>query len=172
MAASEPTSETEPPPDEQGQNEKRSWYRGKQRQLQFGAALIATGGVAWLAVDATHWPFDESPQALNEIKEPSLWDFVLSDRVTVGFVRLGLVLLAGYVIVSVPALVIAGRWLRALGTGGITADRASETSERIERLERQLDRSTAKLDEVTQEREEAKRLARLALQERNEAKNE
>lgn len=118
----------------------------------------------WLAVDGGRWPFNEDPRSLAMIPDPSIWDFLFSDRVVVGFVRLGVILLAAYVVVSVPALVIAGRWLKALGTGGVSADEASETSERIEELERQLDRATNTLDQVTTERDEARRLARLALQ--------
>lgn len=139
--------------------------RIRLRPVQWGVAAVTLGGITWLAVDASHWPFDDqrAPDTLDAIAKPSIWDYLLADRVTVGFVRLGIVALAAFVIVSVPALLVAGRWLKALGTGGLTADEATETSSRIDVLEEKLDRATEKVDEVTKERDEARKLVRSLL---------
>ncbi|HYZ75946.1 MAG TPA: hypothetical protein VE596_01105 [Gaiellaceae bacterium] len=56
-------------------------------------------------------PFGASASRVAETK-PSLWQLLLTDRVTLGFVRLGLVLASVFVVASVPALIVGGRWLR------------------------------------------------------------
>lgn len=52
----------------------------------------------------------------------SLWNLILSDRWTLGFVRLAVLLLAVYAIASVVALITAGRWIKGFGTAGLSAD--------------------------------------------------
>jgi hypothetical protein len=70
------------------------------------------------------WPVDAQPQAVTTIKKPSLSQYILSDRYTFGFARLVLVALGFYVIVRIPALILAGRWLKGFGRGGLMADDA------------------------------------------------
>lgn len=127
------------------------------------AAAIVLGGVVWLAVDAGHWPFEEQPQPLASMPDASFWQFLFSDRVTLGFARLGLCVLAAYVIVSAPALVLAGRWLKTLGASGASADEAQDASENIDALQREVVDLTEKLDKVSEERKAFRDLAQKLL---------
>ena len=87
--------------------------------MQLAAAVAAVGVALLLAVQSA-WPFDASRPSLPE--RPSLWQLLLADYVTLGFVRLAFVMLAIFVIASVPALVAGGRWMKSFGTGGLIAD--------------------------------------------------
>lgn len=88
------------------------------RRYQWVAAAGATAVALALALPPAHWPFDASLPS----HDPTLWQFLLADRLTLGFVRLSVVLVALFVIASVPALFAAGRWLRVVGPSGVTAD--------------------------------------------------
>jgi hypothetical protein len=90
-------------------------------QLVFAAAAVV---LAILLATQSAWPFDASRPKLPT--RPSLWQLLLSDHVTLGFVRLAFVMLAGFVIASVPALVSGGRWLKSFGAGGLIADDATD----------------------------------------------
>jgi hypothetical protein len=121
----------------------------------------AGGGVALaltLALWPSHWPFD----ARLPGRDVSVGQLVLSDRLTLGFVRLSLVLLSLFVIASVPALFAAGRWLRGFGTAGVTADDTL-----VPHLQRELERLQEHIDHLTAERDEA--LRRLALSDSDDA---
>ena len=126
--------------------------RGVQRA---GAALIVVVAIIFAL---THvWPFDASPPKLPA--DPTIWQLMLSDDTTLGFVRLGLVLLTVFVVASVPALIIGGRWLKGFGTTGLTADDAADASHALEEAKSKLDDTTKQLDEVKQQRDEALQLA-------------
>ena len=84
---------------------------------------------------------------------------MLSDDTTLGFVRLGLVLLTVFVVASVPALIIGGRWLKGFGTTGLTADDAADASHALEEAKAKLDDTTKQLEELKQQRDEALQLA-------------
>jgi hypothetical protein len=134
----------------------RVTQRGLQRA---GAALIAVAAIILALADA--WPFDTSPPKLPA--DPTLWQLVLSDDITLGFVRLGLVLLAVFVVASVPALVIGGRWIKGFGTTGLTADDAADASQALEEAKTKLDATAHELEAVKQERDEALGLVRSVL---------
>jgi hypothetical protein len=110
---------------------------------QAAGAVAALAAVAALWATST-WPFDTSPPPLGT--DPSLTDYFLSDNVTLGFVRLGVALLAVYVIVSVPALIIGMRWLKGFGTSGLTADDAQSASAALEELKTTVDTLKAQRD--------------------------
>lgn len=131
-----------------------------QRGVQWLAAVVAITGAGVLAV-ADLWPFDTTPPALPA--DPSLWQFMLSDDITLGFVRLGLVVLALFVIASVPALIVGGRWVKGFGTSGLTADDAAAASESLEEAKKKLDETQEHVDELTRERDEAHQLLRTIL---------
>ena len=107
------------------------------------------------------WPFDTTLPALPA--DPSLWQFMLSDDITLGFVRLGLVVLALFVIASVPALIVGGRWVKGFGTSGLTADDAAAANESLEEAKKKLDETQEHVDELTGERDEAHQLLRTIL---------
>jgi hypothetical protein len=116
------------------------------RRLELAAAAAAVTGALALALPPTHWPFDSGMPS----RDPSLWQLLLADRLTLGFVRLSLVLLALFVIGSIPALMTAGRWMKGVGSTGVTADDASSdrshATDEIDRLRRRLNELTVERD--------------------------
>jgi hypothetical protein len=119
-------------------------------QLGFAAAAVV---LAILLVMQSAWPFDAARPKLPA--RPSLWQLLLSDQLTLGFVRLAFVMLAVFVIASVPALVVGGRWLKSFGAGGLIADDAADLCGALEATQRDLERKTRRLEAVTKERDEA-----------------
>lgn len=96
-----------------------------ERAVQLASAAAAVILAILLAAQST-WPFDASRPKLPP--KPSLWQLLLSDYVTLGFVRLALVMLAVFAIASVPALAAGGRWLKSFGAGGFMAIERPVTS--------------------------------------------
>lgn len=91
---------------------------------------------------------------------------MLSDHVTLGFVRLGIALLALFVVASVPALIVGGRWIKAFGTGGLTADDAATANAELENAKKKLDDLARELDAAREERDRAIEMARTVLSRR------
>jgi hypothetical protein len=130
--------------------------RGAQR---VGAALIVLVAIVFAITNV--WPFDASPPKLPA--DPTIWQLMLSDDTTLGFVRLGLVLLTVFVVARVPALIIGGRWLKGFGTTGLTADDAADASQALDDAKAKLDDTAHQLEVVKQERDEALELVRRVL---------
>jgi ABC-type multidrug transport system fused ATPase/permease subunit len=135
---------------------ERVTQRGAQR---VGAALIVLVAIVFAITNV--WPFDASPPKLPA--DPTIWQLMLSDDTTLGFVRLGLVLLTVFVVASVPALIIGGRWLKGFGTTGLTADDAADASQALDDAKAKLDDTAHQLEVVKQERDEALELVRRVL---------
>lgn len=111
--------------------------------MQYGVVALVL-----LAVTIAAWqelgPFQAAPPALrSDEHEPSLWFFLLSDRLTLGFFRLALIGLAAYAIVSIPALIAGRRWIKGFGTGGLSVDDA----QKVEDTERAVIAITKERDE-------------------------
>jgi hypothetical protein len=68
-------------------------------------------------------------------------------------------MLAVFVIASVPALVVGGRWLKSFGAGGFIADDGADLRRALDTSERQLERTTRELKAARKERDEAVALA-------------
>lgn len=108
------------------------------------ATVIATA-IAFAAFGV--WIFRAGPDA-----DPrSIPRIILSDRATLGFVRLLAATGALYGLASIAVLVMRGRWVRSVSTTGISADAASYSDESISELK-------AKLRRAQDERDEANRL--------------
>jgi hypothetical protein len=122
------------------------------RAVQLASAVGAVV-VAILLASQSAWPFDAARPRLAA--RPSLWQLLLSDHVTLGFVRLALVMLAAFVIASVPALVAGGRWLKGFGAGGLVADDAADLRDELNKTKRELDEVTRKLKDARSERDHA-----------------
>jgi hypothetical protein len=105
--------------------------------VQLAAALILVAIAVLLALNRW-WPFNTSPPDLPQNK-PTFWQFLLSDHLTLGFVRLGVVMLAVFVIASVPALITGGRWLKA---SGLPVSRPMTPPTRMKRSRRRMLSST------------------------------
>jgi hypothetical protein len=128
--------------------------------LQSAAAIVAIVFAIVLAFTSL-WPFDTTPPPPPS--DPTLWQLMFSDHVTLGFVRLGLALLALFVVASVPALIVGGRWIKAFGTGGLTADDAASANVELENAKKKLDDLALELDAAREERDRAIEMARRAL---------
>lgn len=81
----------------------------------------------------------------------SIWQILLSDRATLGFLRLLLAVSALYAVASIAVLVARRRWLQTISTTGIEAESASFSDETIEELR-------AKLQHAIEERDHVNRL--------------
>jgi hypothetical protein len=127
-----------------------------ERVVQLASAAAAVVLAILLAAESL-WPFDASRPKLPA--RPSLWQLLLSDHVTLGFVRLAFAMLAVFVIASVPALVAGGRWLKSFGAGGFIADDASDLRGALAATRQELDRTTRDLEAAKKERDEAVALA-------------
>jgi hypothetical protein len=127
-----------------------------ERVVQLVSAAAAVVFAIFLAAQSA-WPFDASQPKVPP--KPSLWQLLLSDRVTLGFVRLALVMLAAFVIASVPALAAGGRWLKGFGAAGFIADDAVALRGALEATKRELDRTTRDLEAMKRERDDAVALA-------------
>jgi hypothetical protein len=127
-----------------------------ERIVQLVSAAAAVVLAVVLAAQSA-WPFDTSRPRLPA--KPSLWQLLLSDHVTLGFVRLAVVMLAVFVVASVPALAAGGRWLKGFGAGGIIADEAADLRSALEATKRELERRTQDLEAARKERDEAVALA-------------
>ncbi len=110
----------------------------------FGALVLGASGVA--VFRSSRVPDDAS-----------VWRLVFSDRATVGFVRLATVALALYAIASSAALVVGGRWLRGLGSGGLQVDDAQASLEAAEELKARVRRAEQTRDEAIRVAEEMTR---------------
>jgi len=123
--------------------------------LQRAAALVVVALVAGAAA-ASWWPFDASPRSIDSFARPTVWQYLFGDRLTLGFARLAVAGSAIYVVASVPALVVAGRWAKGFGTTGLTTDDAVEATKTLQELTRQTDELTAKLEAATEAAEQAR----------------
>ena len=120
-------------------------------QLSVALALVA---VSILLAAVRGWPFGASPPRMAETK-PSLWQLLLTDRVTLGFVRLALVLASVFVVASVPALIVGARWLRGFGPSGLSADDGADTNAPLGHLVAAIGTLEAELEAVRKERDAA-----------------
>lgn len=109
-------------------------------------SIVAVVILVWVivAADRRWWPFDEDIPVVTG--DDTFFELLLRERYTLGFVRLSLAALALFVVLSVPALIVAGRWLKGFGREGLTADDAAEAGRTIEDLDKQVSDLTAERD--------------------------
>jgi hypothetical protein len=81
--------------------------------IQRALAVATAAAIAVLAWRGW-WPFTTTPKTIDDLREPSVWQYLFADRYVIGVLRLSVVAFALYVIVSVPALVAAARWAKGL----------------------------------------------------------
>ncbi|MGH2788734.1 MAG: hypothetical protein ACRDJV_12670 [Actinomycetota bacterium] len=120
------------------------------RTIVFWQFIVVGATIAGTTLLARYkvWPFGTTP--LDPGDEPSIWEVMLLDRLMIGFLRIGVVAVSLYVIVSVPALVISRRWMKGLSTAGLTADDARTADTTIEELQDELRATQEELqDQVT-----------------------
>jgi hypothetical protein len=122
------------------------------------AALLVVGGAS-LAAAEHWWPFDANPRKMESFDHPTLWQIVTADRVTVGMFRIAILSIVAFVAVSIPALVLAGRWLKAFGTQSIAADTADEAKDVIGDLQGKVLALEKELDKTAEQRDTAMEIA-------------
>ena len=136
------------------------WPSLKERQLAVAAAGIL---VSLALIYSDRWPFHRLHNHPNGRAPTSFTGAILNDRITLGYLRLGIVAFAAFVFVSVPALVVAGRWAKGIGTSGITVDEAEEAKESLKELQAEIDTIRGQLDRVTDQRDSFQRIAQRLL---------
>lgn len=109
------------------------------------AAAVAIVGIAVGCAVAKVWVFGNGRNSAK-----SVWTLIISDRWTLGFLRVAIVALGLYAAASVAALIASGRWIMALSTTGFEAD-DPQAVDRLASLE-------ARTRELRQERDQAYRL--------------
>jgi hypothetical protein len=119
-----------------------------------GALVVAS----LLSAVFSLWPFDLELPPPRE--NPSVWEVLLHDRLVLGFLRLALTFVALYAIASIPALAIAGRWMKGFGSSGLSVDEVQTADTTIGDL-------AGELEEAKRERDEALDIA-ISLDEENE----
>jgi hypothetical protein len=125
-------------------------------KLGTGQRIVAgavCGGVLALAIWGRTWPFRSLPNGIEGEEHPSIWQYLLGDRTTLGFIRLGLVFASVFLIASVVALSLAGRWMSDFGR--LSIDEKETVEERITGLEAQLRQAQDSLEEERRQKEEA-----------------
>jgi hypothetical protein len=119
---------------------------------------------------AQTWPFLSRPEAIETLKKPSLWQYLFSDPTTLGLARLAIVFGSLFIVVSVIALGIAGRWMS--GFGGLTVDERESAEERISDLEDRLRTTEEQLEEEVANRIQAEDWADQLIEEIDQAQIE
>jgi hypothetical protein len=114
-----------------------------RKQVELWAAFLAGAAAIVLAVTG-RWVF-----ARSDIQaDASVWDVIIADRTTLGFLRLALLMLGLFTVVSIPALMVAGRWIKGFSTSGLTADDAKDAELALKDLRDQHDLVKKQRDEL------------------------
>lgn len=114
---------------------------------RFRSPLAATFAIALTAVLAYSQtgPFNEAPPTLGQ--EPSLWRLLLSERLTLGFVRLALAAGAVFLLTSIFVLVANNRWIVKLSATEVSTEELDRARETIRKYEEQVEQLTRERDE-------------------------
>lgn len=103
------------------------------------ALVLATGGI---------WPFNEATPKLGN--EPSLWRLLLSERLTLGFVRLALAAGAVFLLASIFVLAANNRWIVKLSATEVTTEQMDEVNRQLREYEEQVKSLTRERDDYRQ----------------------
>lgn len=117
------------------------------RARQWLVAAVVLAIVASLAV-AKAGPFSWEPPVTTQ--RTGFFEALLGERYTLGLVRVALIALGVFVVLSVPALVVAGRWLKGFSKEGLTADDAEAADDTIADLRSQLVEVTRERDKLAE----------------------
>jgi hypothetical protein len=133
-------------------------------RIAAGGIVVAVVVLAWRGQE---WPFDSSPKTIDEFDSPSIWQYLFSDSITLGYARLAIAFGSLFLVVSVTALAVAGRWIS--GFGGLSVDEKESAEEHISDLEDQLKATQDQLDEEATKRREAEDWADTLIDELDQA---
>jgi hypothetical protein len=126
---------------------------------RFWEMAAAIGTVAAIVVMAA-WHlavFDEPP--LHPASPPGVWDYFLGNRLVLGSVRLLLIGISVFLLASLVALGVAGRWASGLGKDGLRMDEIHDTEQRIKELEMTIDDLNRQIDNLREQKNSAYELA-------------
>jgi len=93
------------------------WSDRDRRPYTAAVAIVAAVAVLIFLGFVVSWgPFGPDPYTLNPKIDPSpsIWQLLLSDRVTLGFGRIALAAIGLFVLASLAALSSTGRWINSL----------------------------------------------------------
>jgi low affinity Fe/Cu permease len=127
-----------------------AWVVGNEHERRREWIAAGVFVLATVALWATSTPPFSGPVSRLPA-HPSFWQIVLADRTTVGLVRMTLIMLGFFLLASIPALVVAGRWINTFGSS-LTADAARSVSNSQVQLEEQLRETRRMLETVKAER--------------------
>jgi hypothetical protein len=123
------------------------WKKLPVRERQWIVTGLVLAGLLVLAITKSG-PFSWEPPPFNE--DDGFFEALLAERYTLGLVRLGLMALGLFIVLSVPALIVAGRWLKGFSKEGLTADEAINVNQTIVDLEKQVRDLTAERDTLAE----------------------
>jgi hypothetical protein len=129
-------------------------------RIMVGVVLVA---VTALAFCGRQWPFNSHPRDISLMPSPSVWNYLLADRVTLGVARLGVVFAILFFMASVVALGLAGRWMS--GFKGLSVDEKEGGKESVTDLERRLKETETLLTDRARQRLEAENWAAQLIEE-------
>jgi hypothetical protein len=112
-------------------------FRGAARLIGSGTIRTSAAVTGLLIVAAAMAIVDLWVFAAPD-RPGSVWNLIVEDRWTLGFVRLAVLVGSAYVATSAVAHIANGRWIRALSTSGVEVER-SDVDLRIQELETQVD---------------------------------
>ncbi len=95
-----------------------------------------------------HWPFNETTPKLGD--DPSLWRLLLSERLTLGFVRLALAAGSAFLLASIFVLAVNNRWIVKLSPTEVTTEQLDEANRTIREYEEQVKQLTIERDDYRQ----------------------
>jgi hypothetical protein len=114
----------------------------RRERIAAAGVIIAAIGLAVSKI----WVFQPGDEVPTD---GSLVRAILTDRLTLGFVRLLVTAAALYALASIAVLVLRGRWLRSISTMSIEADTGWDSDRAISELEDKLRRAQAERDEAS-----------------------
>ena len=106
----------------------------RQEQIPLWQTLVGIAMLLALVVAAALAVAQIYPSRLSTTTNPSFVDNIFDSRVVVLLIRVALIFVAGYVVISVVGLIVGRRWLAELGPF-----KASEPIARVERGAEVLD---------------------------------
>lgn len=124
------------------------------RALRIGGAIALVAAVIVLAL-AKAWPFNHAPPETDRAN-PTIWQFLLDDRVSLGIARLAFSAAGLFAVLSIVGLIAQNRWLRNfLGLKVDDPGTINDLREQLGIMRDERDEALAKLDEALGQRDEA-----------------
>jgi low affinity Fe/Cu permease len=136
--------------DIRGRRRPWAWLVGNEHERRRQGIAAGFFVIVTIILWATSTPpFSDPPNRLPA--HPSFWQIVLADRTTVGLVRMTMIVLGLFLLASIPALVVAGRWINTFGSS-MHADAARSAASTQVQLEQRVREAERMLESVKADR--------------------